>query len=354
MNIFTNDVKVCAISAVTPNKWESLSDRYAEQEGQTFVDKFAKKAGVIGRFRAGEKQTTADLCFAAAENLLSAQRINRDEIGAVVLVTQTGDYISPCGAEVLQYRLGLSRNCIAFDVNLGCSGFTNGLGIVGSMLSRSDCKYGLLLCGETPIRRRNPVMPIYSPDGHGEMLFGDAGTAALLEKTDAVPGLRVTAKTDGSEFRAIIRPYGLYRNPVNPGGLIDESKMDELKVFQFSTSEVPKMILDYMQEAGSKPEDYDCLALHQANKYIMDRIVKKTGFAPEQSLVSIDRFGNTSSASIPVSLVDRYGKSDGSKQLRVLACGYGVGLSWSCVEFRVNEADILPLTQTDEYFEDGF
>lgn len=352
MQICFNALAIKGIAAAVPTKWESLSDRYAEREGQAFVDKFTKKTGVTGRFRAGEKQTTADLCFAAAENLLNTKGISRDEIGVVVLVTQTGDYICPCGAEVLQYRLGLSKDCIAFDVNLGCSGFTNGLGIVGGLLSHSDCKYGLLLCGETPIRRRDPAM--YSEDGHGEMLFGDAGTATLLEKTDAAPGLRVAAKTDGSEFRAIIRPYGLYRNPVNPGGLVDESKMDELKVFQFSTSEAPAMILDYMRDAGSKPEDYDCLVLHQANKYIMDRIVKKTGFAPEQSLVSIDRFGNTSSASIPVSLADRYGKSEGDRRLRVLACGYGVGLSWSCVEFCVNEADILPLTQTDEYFEDGF
>ena len=269
------------------------------------------------------------------------------------MVTQTADYRSPATAAMLQYRLGLSESCIAFDVDLGCSGFTCGIGIVGSLLSNSDCRYALLLCGETSGREKDPRYTRLTSNAD-KMLFGDAGTATLLEKCVNASQMNVSAMTRGAGYKAIINPYGFYRHPAYPSDETAENVMDGMEVFNFATSDAVNMIQDYMKESHSKPADYDWLVLHQANKFIMDRIVKKTGFSPEQSPVSIDRFGNTSSASIPVSLVDRYGTSDGNKELRVLACGYGVGLSWSCVEFRVNEADILPLVQTDEFFVDGF
>lgn len=354
MVINFDSVTVRGIAGAVPMNMSAIEDALNTEEEKELARKFAKKAGVTSRFISGPNQTSADLCFAAAKALIEEKNVEADEIGAVVMVTQTADYRSPATAAMLQYRLGLSESCIAFDVDLGCSGFTCGMGIAGSILSNSDCRYALLLCGETSAREKDPryARLISNAD---KMLFGDAGTATLLERREAdAVSMRVSSMTRGAGYKSIINPYGFYRHPAYPSDNTAENVMDGMEVFNFATADATKMILDYMRDVGSKPADYDCLVLHQANKFIMDRIVKLTGFSPEQSLVSIDRFGNTSSASIPVSLVDRYGKSDGNKELRVLACGYGVGLSWSCEEFRVHETDIFPLVQTDEHFEDGF
>lgn len=347
-------IAVHGIAGAVPLNMCVLEDEFSTKEEKEALKKFTRKAGVVSRFISNPNQTSADLCYAAAEALIKGKNIDSNEIGAVVMVTQTADYKSPSTAAMLQYRLGLSESCIAFDVDLGCSGFTCGLGIAGSILSNSDCRYALLLCGETPAREKDPRYTRLTSSAD-KMLFGDAGTATLLEKcgTDA-DQMRVSSMTRGSGYKSIMNPYGFYRHPAYPSDDTAENIMDGMEVFNFATTDATKLILDYMKDVGSRPEDYDCLVLHQANKFIMDRIAKLTGFSPAQSLVSIDRFGNTSSASIPVSLVDKYGKSDGNKELRVLACGYGVGLSWSCEEFRVNEKDILPLVQTDEYFSDGF
>lgn len=354
MVISFDGIVIHGVAGAVPLNASALEDGSGTKAEKEIAKKFARKGGVTSRFVSGPNQTSADLCYAAAKALIEGKGIDTNEIGVVVMVTQTADYRSPATAAMLQYRLGLSESCIAFDVDLGCSGFTCGMGIAGSILSNSDCRYALLLCGETPAREKDPRYTRLTSNAD-KMLFGDAGTATLLEKCERdAAHMRVSSMTRGAGYKNIINPYGFYRHPAYPSDDAAENVMDGMEVFNFATTDATKMILDYLRDMGSRPEDYDCLVLHQANKFIMDRIVKLTGFSPEQSLVSIDRFGNTSSASIPVSLVDRYGKSGENRELRVLACGYGVGLSWSCEEFRVNEADILPLVQTDEYFEDGF
>lgn len=352
MWIENHNIKIKSIGAAVSNHWQSNLE-YGGVCGDAKIQKFIKKIGVKGKYLAGPRQTASDLCVAAAQKILKESQVPPGDIGVVVFVTQSADYRDPSGAAVIQHRLGISENCIAFDVNLGCSGFVCGLAIVGALLHNSASKYALLLCGETAARERDPQNPRLA--GHADtLLFGDAGTATLIEANDKSDGILVSAMTDGNRFHKIIVPYGFYRNPAYPQESSGDVYMDEIEVFNFSTAEVPLQINDYMEKRGTKPEDYDYLALHQANKFIMDRIVKQTGFQEEQYLVSIDRYGNTSSASIPLTLVDKLGESDGRKEVRILCCGYGVGLSWATAEFDASVESILPLVHTDEFFEDGF
>ena len=130
--------------------------------------------------------------------------------------------------------------------------------------------------------------------------------------------------------------------------------MDEIAVFNFATGKVPEQINDYMHKKGVTSENYDCLVLHQANAMILKRIGKKTGFPMEKIPVSMKRFGNTSSSSIPLTLVDLYGLSEQDCMKKVLCCGFGVGLSWGTVELNLNCGDIVPLVHTDAFFTDGF
>lgn len=134
------DMKVIGMAAAVSNTWDSVREFSTEDEA--VINKFIKTTGVEGRYSANPRQCTSDFCFAAAEKILAEKKIPREEIGVLVFVTQTSDYRIPSTACVLQNRLGLSTSCIAFDVNLGCSGFTYGINIVGSLLMSSQTKYG--------------------------------------------------------------------------------------------------------------------------------------------------------------------------------------------------------------------
>ncbi len=345
-----NDIRVVAMAAAVSNTWDSV--REISNEGEAIINKFIKTTGVEGRYSANPYQCTSDFCFAAAEKILNDKGIDRSEIGVLVFVTQTPDYGIPATGCLLQDRLGLNKSCLAFDVNLGCSGFTYGMTIVGSLLQNTQCRYGLLLAGDTSARERSQKKK--AKVGHSaELLFGDSGTATLIEKVPSEKIL-VSSHTDGSGYKAIISPYGGFRNPDRPESEVPGTRMDEILVFNFATSEATDQINDYMKVTNTTPDDYDCLVLHQANLMIMKRIGKKTAFPPEKVLISLNKFANTSSSSIPITLVDKYGDEQDGKTINALCCGFGIGLSWSTVALPLNVNDIYPLIHTDDYFVDGF
>ncbi len=344
-------IKIEAVAVGVPDRWLSLEEQFGF-EGSGIDEKTLKKVkkniGIEGRFVSNAKQTNSDWCYAAAEKILTEKKVDRNKVGVMVYISQTADYRQPATAMVIQHRLQVGEDCIVFDVNLGCSGFVCGLNIVGSIMMQSDVQYGLLMCGETAAREKIPGDRAV-PDTE-KILFGDAGSATLLVKDESAPDMYFYSKSDGNRFRALIDPWGFYRNPIQ----VKEVKaMDGVAVFNFSTEEAPELINGLMEKMHTTADDYDYLVLHQANKLIMQQIDKKTGFPKEKSLKSIDKFGNTSSASIPTALVNNLADSDRGTS-RFLMSGYGIGLSWSVVDCYIDEKDILPLIETDEYFEDGF
>lgn len=346
-----NNIKIIGMSAAVSNDWTSLLD--CSDEDPSVIKKFTRKTGVTGRYNAGLNQTTADFCYAAAKELLEKKNIDLREIGVLVFVTQTADYTLPATACLLQDRLGIGSDCIAFDVNLGCSGFTCGINIVGSLLKNSTKKYALLLAGDTSAKEKNAKYT--SKTAHSAtMLFGDAGTATLIEKDNKANEMVMVSKTNGAGYKAIITPYGGWRNPEAPLGKSYGAIMDDVEVFNFACSDVPDLLKETMNISGLQPEDYDCLVLHQANLFIMKQVAKRTGFPMDKTIVSLDTFGNTSSASVPISIVKEYGDKNTGKFIHALMCGFGVGLSWSTIDCYFNENDVLPLIHTDEYFEDGY
>lgn len=344
------DIRVVGMAAAVSNTWDSV--RGITDEDEAIINKFIKKTGVEGRYSASPRQCTSDFCYAAAQKILTEKAINPEEIGVLVFVTQSADYFIPATACVLQDRLGLSKSCLAFDVNLGCSGFTYGMTILGSLLMTTQSKYGLLLAGDTSARELSQKERVKV--GHSaELLFGDSGTATLIEKVPA-QSILASSHTDGSGYKAIISPYKRFRNPDRPETEVPGTRMDEIAVFNFATSEATAQINDFMRQTHTTPEDYDCLVLHQANLMIMKRIGKKTGFPPEKLLVSLDKFANTSSSSIPITLVNQYGDTQDDRVIHALCCGFGVGLSWSTIALPIHVRDIFPLVHTDDYFVDGY
>lgn len=317
---------------------ESLKDG----NNDATLDKFIKTTSVLGHYESGPKQTAADLASVAASRLIKAKGVSKDDIGIVVFATQYPDYRVPSTACVLQHRLGLSRECMAFDVNLGCSGYVYGLNIVASLMQSGTAKYGLLLAGDTPSKGVR--------SDNSRNLFGDACSATLLAKGEKGLSMSFASRTDGSRFKAILRPYGYAKHPDRAD---TEGVFNEIDVFNFAIAEAPALINEFLAAKGLTPVDFDCLALHQANMMIMKQICKRTKFDKEKMLVSIDRFANTSAASIPLCFVQKYGDADDSQTLKALVCGYGVGLSWAAGITTVCTQDVLPLIETDDYFDDG-
>ncbi len=352
-NMITNtyaQIHITGISAAASSHWQSLEEAMesnGEEEGFN-LKKFKKSTGVTGRYVANPYQTTSDFCYAAANALLEQNRINRDEVGILVFVSQMPDYTNPATACVLHKRLGLSMGCAALDISLGCSGFVYGLNTAAALLQSSNSKYALMLCGDTSAKDKSRGRA-ENRDSHSTLyLFGDGGTATLLEKKEG-SSLAFTSCTDGEGYDAIIMPEHSWRHPWSN----QPRFIDDMRVFNFSISKAPEMLKAYMEFVNSQPGDYDKLVLHQANRLIMQTVAKRAGFQLAQLLSSIEVFANTSSASIPNTLVNEYGEKAGTEKLRFLCCGFGVGFSWAAVELNLAPNQILPLVHTDEWFDDG-
>lgn len=350
------NIKISCVASAVPTQLVTGEDFY-ERFGEEAVRKFQESTGVKQFRKTKEHQTASDLCFAAAENIIKTKEVNREEIGALVFVAHSTDYRRPATACVLHKRLGLGKDCVAFDVSLGCSAFVYGLNVVCSMMQNSDISKALLLCGESLTKMTNPK------DKSVAMLFGDGGGAILLEKTEEDSTIAGILKTDGTGYKAIIAPAGGFRNlnastedmmwPDGNTRTLYNTTMQGEDVFAFTISAVPRTVKEFFAKTETTVDDYDCLAFHQANKFISQMLCKKLKVAPEKMPLCLDRFGNPSAPAIPMVMCDAYGESNEDKELNFLMCGFGVGLSWGVCSAKVNVKDILPIIETDEVFEEG-
>lgn len=354
-----DNIIISAVSAAVPTKVvkvESFADRF----GKEYIDKFISSTGVH-EFRLTKKyQTASDLAYAAAEQIIIKKGIDRDSIGALVFIAHSTDYRRPATACVLHKRLGLSKDCAAFDIGLACSAVPYGLYVLGSMMETSDVERALLLVGETPNKITNPN------DKSSTMLIGEGGGAFLLEKdltSNKQKGISGICKSDGSGYKAIILPAGGFRNPDAPTTVFEwaDGNMRSLydvtmqgdDVFSFAISAVPRTIKEYLALTQNEIADYDCLAFHQANCFILNKLSKKLKCDVSKVPTCLDKYGNTSAASIPLVLSETYGNFHENRFVNVLMCGFGVGISWGVCSARMNVEDVLPVIETDEIFEEG-
>ena len=330
MAIFTvPNIKVTGIAAAVPKRVEDNAafDLLPENERDLFI----KTVGIRYRRVAPKEVTAADLCFAAAEKLLSG--LNLEEIKVLVFITQTADYIIPNTASVLQERLGLSKNCIAFDVNLGCSGYVYGLSIIGSLLQNMPGAKALLLVGDIS------TATISMKDKSTAPLFSDAGSATTLEfclNSD----IHFNLQTDGKEFDDIIIYDGGYRNQFTESSLVYKEhgkgiernnlhmKLDGVKIFNFALREIAPNINALLAEKHIDKAAIDYFVFHQANLLMLENVRKKLQVEAEKVPYSLYDYGNTSSATIPLTMVVKMRERLASQRLNLLVSGFGVGLSW--------------------------
>jgi 3-oxoacyl-[acyl-carrier-protein] synthase-3 len=326
------DVAVRGIVSALPHR-RVTNEVFLERFGEGPVADVVKMVGVEARYWVDESQTTADLCQAAAERLLERLAWTADSVDALIFVSQTPDHRMPATACVLHGKLGLSPTCQAFDVGQGCSGYVYGLWLASALL-KAGCKRIVLLAGDT-------ISRIVDPNDRGTaLLFGDAGTATALEFEAGAPALTFVLGTDGGGARNLIVQSGGFRpfmdDPRMPEGF-DRSClfMDGGEVFTFTLRAVPKLVNEALAGAGLAIGDLDALIAHQANRFMLRHIGKKVGIDPERMPINIDRYGNTSSASIPlVMTTDLAERVTGAPSL-LMTVGFGVGYSWG--------AAVLPL-----------
>ena len=328
-----NNVSITSISAAIPKRIINNKDYthfMSEQEVQTVI----KMTGIEQRRFADDKICSSDLCYEAAIKLFNETDINKNDIDVLLFVSQTPDYRTPPTSMMLADKLGLKENLGAFDINLGCSGFIYGLQIAFLYASQSTINKVLLLNGETKSKAYS------TKDKATSLLFGDAGSACIIEKSSFFNPTTFSMNSKGSGYKYIIMPGGGYRNPssiltlkekVFQDGSIrsdEQGYMDGEAVFNFTITDVPKDIKKTLEEAGMTWDNITFFVPHQANKFITNHIAKKFKIPGDKVLYSIEKYGNTSSVSIPLTLVDHFQNAILDENIIVLLSGFGVGLSW--------------------------
>nr|ADU90684.1 putative 3-oxoacyl(-acyl-carrier-protein) synthase 3 [Collimonas sp. MPS11E8] len=316
---------------------------FVERFGADSVHDVVKMIGVQTRYCVEDGVTTSDLCFQAAQTLLDRLGWDKTSVDALIFVSQTPDYRLPATACALQGRLELGNTCAAFDVNLGCSGYTYGLWLA-STLVQGGARRVLLLAGDTISKTVDPN------DRATAMLFGDAGTATALEYDEAAAPAHFVVGTDGKGARNLIIPKGGARAPDMLDTRLEGRDlgclyMDGGEIFNFTLKSVPGLVANTLEFAGHTVDSVDGFLYHQANEFMLKHLARKSKIPPEKFHVNIGKYGNTSSASIPLLLTTSL-----QERLRtpatLLMAGFGVGYSWGSALLKIES---LVCNETEFY-----
>jgi len=346
------DVRISGVSACVPARVEENARLSLFGEGE--AAKFTATTGVERRRKVDAGVCTSDLCVSAAESIISSLKWDKADVSILALVTQTPDYILPATSPIIQHRLGLSGDCYTIDISLGCSGWVYGMSVVASLLKSSvGGGKAILLAGDTSSATSS------AEDKSTYPLFGDAAAATALEYAGGAEPMLFGMNSDGSGYRAIIINDGGYgfRNPFSPAslnmtergeGIVSNNMhvvLDGMDVFSFGIREAPKSVNTLLETFGLDKDSVDYFTFHQANRYMNEQIRKKLKLPPEKVPCSLKDFGNTSSASIPLTLATQLAKELREKKLRHIACGFGVGLSWGSMYFTTDSVICPPLAE---------
>jgi len=299
----------------------------------------AKLKGLMGldqRYVAAQSTTAGDLCCRAAEQLLGANFSRPEEIEAVIMVTQTPDYVIPATAAVIHGKLGLPTECAAFDVNLGSSGYVYGVWLAFQMVESGSAKSVLLLAGDTLDRLASPR------DKATAALFGDAGSATIIERSERAGQSVFRVGTDGKAYQHLMVPAGGFRQPKTDATRTEQQAdqgsqrslehlyMDGGAIFAFSTIKAPAEVKRVLAAANEEIANVDYILFHQANKYIISTIMRSLQLPLSKTPYEvIEKYGNLSAASIPVSVCEVLRDEISRERKRVILCGFGPGLSWA-------------------------
>ena len=349
MHSSLSNIRLAGIAVTTGSVVRDfIADGLAAGVDRVALERTAQTIGLRERRVAAPGVTALDLCADATERLLAEMGLDATSIDAVIFVTQTPDHAQPNNASLLHGRLGLSKSAPAYDLSLGCSGWVYGLHQAALLCAHGGAARVLLCAGDTLSRLTNPG------DRSADPLFGDAGSATIVEKTGRATPWHFVLGADGAGAEAIMVRRGGARQPA--GELAERTDaegnrrhdanlaMNGADVFNFTLREVPTAVQSVLRHAGLTPESLDALVLHQANRFILSTLAKKIGVAEARTPMGVvERYGNQSSASIPCALLDGLGERLTTGSLKVAGCGYGVGLSWGAFAGELGPLTTAPI-----------
>lgn len=346
-----NNVKMKGIAACVPSYIEENSDYPYFDENE--LDRIMPTIGVERRRVLQKGQTCSDLACKAAERLIDELGWEKDSIGLLMFCSPSRDFIQPDTACILQHRLGLSTDTMCFDMTLGCTAFTYGSTTALSILQNGSIKRALVLNGNM-----GSAEDAYT-DKTTWPLIGDAGTAVAYEYDETASPIYCELGTLGKDYEAIIIPDGGRRNPVNEKSFeliefdnnIRRSRlhldMKGMDVFSFAMKIAPKSVNSVLDFANKTIEDVDMFFFHQANFYMVKKIIKKLKINPEDAPFSMINYGNTGAASIPFTMVTEKADLLRNGKRSFVGCSFGVGLSWASIYFETKDLVIPELIEMD-------
>ena len=333
-------VKISGLACAVPDN-KAMTKDYTKYFGEAVVDRFIQATGIEGRYISDGRQTASDLSFDAAEALMKKKGLTGEDFDAVVMITQSADYKIPATAFVLHKRLNIKKDCLVFDINLGCSGYVYGVYLLAGLIESGTIN------GDADTYRK------VKDDTSFTMMFGDASSATIIERGEGT--IRGMMRSDGNGFDTLITgvPGARFPGAFSEEAMLKSQKMNGDDVFLFTITEVPKLFKEFFNTFECDVDSFDYVMLHQANLMIINRIAKKLKIPVEKVPVSLGVYGNTDGASVPVGIVDLVEHLDEKKKLNLITSGFGIGLSWGVVSFELDTEDVLPMIFSNDYFVEG-
>ena len=339
-------VKISGLACAVPDN-KAMTKDYTKYFGEAVVERFIQATGIEGRYISDGRQTASDLSFDAAEALMKKKGLTGEDFDAVVMITQSADYKIPATSFILHKRLNIKKDCLVFDINLGCSGFVYGIYMLAGLIESGTINRALLLVGDSDTYHK------VTDDTSFTMMFGDASSATIIERGEGT--IRGMMRSDGTGYDALISPIPGARFPgvLSEEAAYDAQKMKGDDIFLFTITEVPKLFKEFFNTFECNADSFDYFMLHQANLMIINRIAKKLKLPAEKVPVSLGVYGNTDGASVPVGIVDLVEHLDEKKKLNLITSGFGIGLSWGVLSFELDTEDVLPMVFSNDYFAEG-
>ena len=342
------NVAIRGVTGTVPNNPVKTADLpyFTREEADTFD----ATVGIKSRFIASDDMCASDMCFDAAERLIAGLGWERESIDILLFASVTGDYKTPPTSAILQNRLGLPAATFVLDIPMGCCGCMYCINVAGNMLSAGTTKRALVLVGDTAMRMGNPNDKSRGP------LFGDSGTALALEYDSSAEDILIDFNTMGSSYHALMTPHGGYRHPITAESFIEEdfgngiirapkdALINGMDVFSFAITKPPLSVKKMLDEQGlDKDKDVDFFLIHQANKLIVDRLVKKLKLPVEKVPYNLQRFGNLGGASLLMLMSSELAEELPSRPLTLLCSSFGLGLTWGTMLLKTSYVRVMPI-----------
>ncbi len=272
------------------------------------------RTGIMERRFCGEDEDAGTLAVEAAKNAIEAAGVNAGEIGCVICGTVSGEYVTPSLACVVQRKLGLAEDIPVLDVNAACSGFIYGLEVARGLLNGNGGRYGLVIGCEH-------LSKLLDMDDRSTcVLFGDGAGAAVVEAIE------------GGIYKSVLGARGGYEIMVEgPGEGKSRIRMDGKAVFRFAVEAIPKCVSQLQEKAGISLDEVDQIVCHQANARIIDHCIRKMKASESKFYKNMDRYGNTSAASVPMALDELVKSNTVNPGDTLMLVGFGGGLTWAGV-----------------------